>query len=60
MTTVRNLVVILGDQLDGELSALDSFDPSRDVVWMAESENEATYIWSHKKRLGASKGVRHV
>lgn len=51
MTTVRNLVLILGDQLDAELSALDNFDPARDRIWMAENQNEATYVWSHKQRL---------
>ncbi|WP_423823861.1 cryptochrome/photolyase family protein [Salinisphaera sp. SPP-AMP-43] len=51
MAHVRNLVIILGDQLDRSLSALDDYDSERDVVWMAENDTEATYVWSHKKRL---------
>jgi deoxyribodipyrimidine photolyase-related protein len=33
---VRHLVLILGDQLDAQSSALQGFDPAQDVVWMAE------------------------
>ena len=51
MAHIRNLVIVLGDQLDPDLSALDDFDPERDVVWMAENETEATHVWCHKKRL---------
>lgn len=51
MSTLRNLVLILGDQLDDDLSALDNFDPAQDAVWMAENKREATHVWSHKKRL---------
>ena len=51
MSTVRNLVIVLGDQLDRDLSALDDFDPERDAVWMAENQEEATHVWCHKKRL---------
>ncbi|RJS92656.1 cryptochrome/photolyase family protein [Salinisphaera sp. Q1T1-3] len=48
---MRNLVLILGDQLDKQLSALDDFDSSTDAVWMAENETEATHVWAHKQRL---------
>ncbi len=48
---VRNLIVVLGDQLHGESAAFDGADPSRDVVWMAETAEEATHVWSHKIRL---------
>lgn len=51
MSSIRNLVIVLGDQLDDQLSALDDFDADRDVVWMAENETEATHVWCHKKRL---------
>ena len=51
MSSVRNLVIVLGDQLDPTLSALDGFDAEHDVVWMAENETEATHVWCHKKRL---------
>lgn len=48
---LRHLVVILGDQLDRKSSALDGFDPAMDRIWMAEAEQEATYVWSHKLRI---------
>ncbi|MES1927758.1 a deoxyribodipyrimidine photolyase-like protein [Salinisphaera dokdonensis CL-ES53] len=51
MAELRNLVIVLGDQLDPDLSALDGFDDTRDIVWMAENETEATHVWCHKKRL---------
>tara|TARA_B100001079_G_scaffold271154_1_gene287602 strand:+ start:1142 stop:2710 length:1569 start_codon:yes stop_codon:yes gene_type:complete len=51
MSERRNLVLVLGDQLDPDLSALDDFDPATDVVWMAENEREATHVWSQKQRL---------
>ncbi len=51
MAGIRNLVLVLGDQLDQTLSALDGFDPARDAIWMAENETEATHVWCHKKRL---------
>jgi len=34
---LRNLVIVLGDQLDLEAAAFDGFDARRDAVWMAES-----------------------
>lgn len=50
MPEVRNLVVVLGDQLDRLSSAFDGFDSGRDVVWMAEVAREATHVPSHKAR----------
>jgi len=49
--TIRNLVVVLGDQLDRDSAAFDGFDPKRDVVWMAEVAQESTKVWSHKARI---------
>ena len=46
----RNLVLILGDQLDDESSALDGFDSTQDVVVMVEAFEESTHVWSHKIR----------
>ena len=37
----RQLVLVLGDQLDLAAAALDGFDPGRDAVWMAEVEEKA-------------------
>ncbi|MBL8216735.1 MAG: cryptochrome/photolyase family protein [Bryobacterales bacterium] len=48
---MRNLVVVLGDQLDRESAAFDGFDRSSDRVWMAEAAGESTYVWSHKARI---------
>ena len=48
---VRNLVMVLGDQLDLQSSALDDFDPLQDVVWMAEVAEESTHVWSAKQRI---------
>lgn len=48
---VRRLVVVLGDQLDVEASALDDFDASQDMVWMAEVEQESTHVPSSLQRI---------
>lgn len=48
---MRHLVLILGDQLDRRSAALDGFDPACDAVWMAEVQEEATHVWSHKARI---------
>jgi len=46
----RHLVVVLGDQLDRHASAFDGFDPATDRVWMCESVEESTHVWSSKQR----------
>ncbi len=48
---IRQLVLILGDQLDADSAAFDGFDPAQDLVWMAEVREEATHVWSHKARI---------
>jgi len=48
---MRNLIVILGDQLDDTSAAFDGFDPKLDRIWMCEAAAEATYVWSHKTRI---------
>ena len=48
---MRHLILIFGDQLDHESSVLQEFDPTQDAVWMAEVQEEAAYVWSHKLRL---------
>ncbi|HEY9173345.1 MAG TPA: cryptochrome/photolyase family protein [Verrucomicrobiae bacterium] len=47
----RNLVLVLGDQLDERSSAFDGFDAQTDAVWMAEVDEESTHIWSHQARI---------
>ena len=51
MAELRNLVLVLGDQLDAGSSAFDGFDPARDAVWMAEVAQESTHVWSSKPRM---------
>jgi deoxyribodipyrimidine photolyase-related protein len=50
-TTARQLVVLLGDQLDHSSAAFDGFDPRQDVVWMAEAHPESTRVWSSLPRI---------
>ena len=47
---MRNLVIILGDQLDASASALVDFDPAQDALWMAEVDEESTHVISAKQR----------
>ena len=47
---VRQLVIVLGDQLDLEASAFDGFDAATDVAWMAEVAEESTHVWSSQPR----------
>jgi len=49
--SVRNLIVVFGDQLDFNSSAFDGFDQKRDRVWMAEVAHESTHVWTHKQRI---------
>lgn len=48
---MRQLIVILGDQLDLESVLPDDFDPGQDALWMAESGVEAHRVYSHKARI---------
>ncbi|MBA4263735.1 MAG: cryptochrome/photolyase family protein [Comamonadaceae bacterium] len=48
---MRNLVIVLGDQLDALSSALQNFDPTQDVVWMAEVAEESEHVWSAQQRI---------
>ena len=48
---IRHLVIILGDQLSHDASALVDFDPAHDVVWMAEAMQESTHVPSSKQRI---------
>ncbi len=49
-TSTRHLVLILGDQLNEDASALHDFDPLQDVIWMAEVDEESTHVVSAKQR----------
>ena len=45
------LILILGDQLDLQSSALRDIDPKADQIIMIESANEAQYVWTHKAKI---------
>lgn len=48
---VRNLVLVLGDQLDAESAAFDGFDAAHDATLQIEAREEASYVPQHKMRL---------
>jgi deoxyribodipyrimidine photolyase-related protein len=48
---MRNLVLVLGDQLDNTSAAFDGFDCAVDVLWMAEVEEELVHVRCHKLRI---------
>jgi deoxyribodipyrimidine photolyase-related protein len=48
---MRNLVIVLGDQLNDDSAVYDGFEPCKDAVWMAEVAEESTHVWSHKARI---------
>lgn len=48
---MAKLILILGDQLTPDISALNGADPRHDRVVMAEVHDEASYTNHHKKKL---------
>jgi deoxyribodipyrimidine photolyase-related protein len=48
---LRHLVIVLGDQLNTDASALEDFDPAQDGVWMAEVAEESEHVWSAQQRI---------
>ena len=48
---IRNLVLVLGDQLTPTLASLAACDPARDLILMCEVAEEATYVRHHKKKI---------
>ena len=48
---IRQLIVILGDQLDIHSTVFKDYDPKCDVVWMTEAASESNYVWSSKQRI---------
>ena len=48
---MRNLLVILGDQLDRESPIFVGANRVEDRIWMAEVSEESTHVWSHKARI---------
>ena len=51
MNSIRNLILVLGDQLDLESPLIKNADPDLDRVWMAEVEEESVHVWSHKQKI---------
>lgn len=51
MKKIRNLGLILGDQLDLDSELFKHLDPKMDAIWMAEVHEESTHVWSHKHRI---------
>ena len=49
--TTRNLILVLGDQLNLDSPVLQNADWQQDAVLMIESAGEATWVWSHKARI---------
>ena len=48
---IRNLVLVLGDQLSPAISSLSKSDRKKDRVLMVEVMEEATYVKHHKKKI---------
>ena len=48
---VRNVVLVLGDQLSPHMSSLAAANPREDLVVMCEVAAEATYVRHHKKKI---------
>jgi deoxyribodipyrimidine photolyase-related protein len=51
MTKKKRLVLILGDQLDLQGSALRGFDRETYEIFIIESAEEAQYVWTHKAKI---------
>ncbi len=48
---MRDLILVLGDQLTLSSPALADADPAQDCVLMIEAPGESTAVWSHKARI---------
>lgn len=48
---VRQIIVILGDQLSPANPALRQADPKQDIVFMGEVGGEATYVHHHPQKI---------
>ncbi len=51
VSKIRNMVLVLGDQLDRRSAAFDGFDRNCDRVIMIEALAESTHVWSHQARI---------
>ncbi len=48
---MRNLILVLGDQLDERSAAFDGFESAEDAICQMEVREEAAYIPQHKLRI---------
>lgn len=48
---VQTLRLVLGDQLSHSVASLQTLEPERDIVLMAEVDAEATYVRHHKQKI---------
>lgn len=48
---MRNLILVLGDQLNLDNPALDGIDRQQDCIVMIEAADESTHVWSHQARI---------
>lgn len=48
---MRNLILVLGDQLSIDNSALADIDRGHDIIVMIEAAGEATQVWNHQARI---------
>lgn len=45
------LRLILGDQLSSDLSSIQALDPQRDILLLAEVQDEASYVPHHPQKI---------
>lgn len=48
---MRQLILVLGDQLTLNHPAFADLDPQQDLIVMAEVVEESTHVWSHPQRI---------
>ena len=48
---MKTLRLILGDQLNTQISSLSDCDKEKDIIFMCEVWDEATYVKHHKKKI---------
>jgi deoxyribodipyrimidine photolyase-related protein len=57
---VRNVILVMGDQLSAQLSSLRQADKLHDIVLMTEVLDEAQYVRHHQKKLAFTlSAMRH-
>ncbi|HEV7417149.1 MAG TPA: cryptochrome/photolyase family protein, partial [Tianweitania sediminis] len=47
----RNLILVMGDQLDGESAAFHGFDAAQDIILQMELREEASTVPQNKRRI---------